>query len=549
MEVRLFATFSIALVLSISATPLLCMLSKRYGLFIQADTRGVHDVPVSRVGGIAIALGILTSIIFLLPQDKTLLAYICGALIILVAGVWDDLSPLGYKAKFAGQLLASATVVYGGNITLERLPMLAEVFLPQWGMPLLTMVFFIGVINAVNLSDGLDGLAGGLCLLSAGGFATLGYMAGNGFVTVVAIAMVGAISGFLRFNTHPANVFMGDTGSQLLGFSLCMLVVILTQSTMGDYSLGISLFILGLPIIDMLGVILQRTINRQSPFLADRNHIHYKLLTIGFYHNESVVMVYFVHALMLCVAYLLMSEGEWAIWSVYTLVALPVLLCFVLSGLGFTHVCRLKRGTKLSFFRILQRNIISRRWLREKPFQFLEGGLYIFFLLSAFIPLKGAGGIMPAAAVLFVPVVMGVSLFRSAAPLLIRFGLYAASTVAVYLGARVAVDSNVFLYLSINFFFVLTAILVIVGTLVQIAEERLLRITSLDYPIIIVILLLSTLLKINVGGIEIGSLAAKLIILFMAYELILHRIATRIYRFGYLLIAVLVLLVANQWMV
>ena len=156
----------------------------------------------------------------------------------------------------------------------------------------------VGITNAINLSDGLDGLAGGVTFLSLAAIAVLTYIAVDaGFMLLATMSIMGSILGFLRFNTFPARIFMGDGGSQFLGFSAGVLAILLTQSSNTALSPALPLLILGLPILDTLMVMGERIYEGRSPFVADRKHIHHRLLALGFHHYEAVVTIY---ALLRC---------------------------------------------------------------------------------------------------------------------------------------------------------------------------------------------------------------------------------------------------------
>jgi UDP-GlcNAc:undecaprenyl-phosphate GlcNAc-1-phosphate transferase len=184
-----------------------------------------------KTGGIAMALGALIPILFWAPSGRFITAALISAGIVVLIGIIDDIWILGYKAKFAGQLTAALIFILYGGIKIKSLGMLlpATVVLPDWLSIPITLVFLVAVTNSINLSDGLDGLAGGISLLI---FACIGYLAfqgGNILIAMFSAAMAGAIIGFLRFNTYPAVLFMGDTGSQLLGFMAGTLSISLTQ--------------------------------------------------------------------------------------------------------------------------------------------------------------------------------------------------------------------------------------------------------------------------------------------------------------------------------
>jgi UDP-GlcNAc:undecaprenyl-phosphate GlcNAc-1-phosphate transferase len=179
------------------------------------------------------------------------------------------------------------------------------------------MFALIGAINASNHSDGLDGLAGGEALLSLIAMAALAYVVGDSLVVGVALAAIGGILGFLRYNSHPARVFMGDSGSQVLGFTLGFLAVYLTQVAHTAMSAALPLLLLGLPIADILAVLYLRVRHGRNWFRATRNHVHHRLLDLGFAHYETVVIIYSIHAALVVSAVLLRYEADWLVTLVY----------------------------------------------------------------------------------------------------------------------------------------------------------------------------------------------------------------------------------------
>ncbi len=277
MNSELFFSFMTSLLICMALIPPLRLLAGRFHIMDQPGERKVHQHPVPRIGGIAFALGAFASILWWGPKDSTTLSVLLGGLIILGFGVWDDRANLGYRIKLLGQVAAALAVIIIGGIRFESIPFLLDAELPMWiGIPV-TVFFLVAVSNAVNLTDGLDGLAGGLSFLTLCGIAYLAYLSNDSTVLLLTVPFLGGLLGFLRYNTYPARIFMGDGGSQLLGFIMGVLAILLTDSTSGPFSPALSLFLLGLPFLDTLGVAGQRLAEGRSPFIGDRTHIHHKL--------------------------------------------------------------------------------------------------------------------------------------------------------------------------------------------------------------------------------------------------------------------------------
>jgi len=325
-----FSTLLISLFLTIAVTPI----ARQFCLRIRAvdipGGRKIHEAPVPKGGGLAMAVGASVPVILWAVPDGFVKALITGAALVLAFGLMDDLRPLSWKAKFAGQVGAALTVVLWGGIEIRNLGEIWEYRLPDYVAIPLTVIVIVGVTNAVNLSDGLDGLAGGICLLGFACMAYLGYVAENLTVTVLALAVAGAIFGFLRFNTHPATLFMGDAGSQFLGFMAVCLALKLTQ---GNTPLSplLPLVMLGFPILDTIAVMTERISLGQSPFHPDNKHFHHRLLRLGFFHTEAVAIIYALQAGLVSAAVLFRYHSEWLLLAGYAVFAAFVTGGFLLA--------------------------------------------------------------------------------------------------------------------------------------------------------------------------------------------------------------------------
>ena len=229
---------------------------------------------------------------------------------LLVFGAWDDRVALGARTKFVGQLIAVLIVMQAGHVSINTLMLSEPVALPDWLGFSLTLLFLLGTTNAINLADGLDGLAGGTTLLCCAALALLGQSWGVRFVETVAVVLMGALLGFLRFNTYPARIFMGDAGSQFLGLSVGVLSILLTKHTATPLSTALPLLLIGLPVLDTLMVIVLRLRAGRSPFSADRQHFHHRLLALGLDHHEAVIVIYALQCLLLLLAWQLRFEND-----------------------------------------------------------------------------------------------------------------------------------------------------------------------------------------------------------------------------------------------
>jgi UDP-GlcNAc:undecaprenyl-phosphate/decaprenyl-phosphate GlcNAc-1-phosphate transferase len=320
----------LAVLITISMMPALSMLAIRCNIAVDLPgERKVHTRAVPRIGGVAMACGAILPLLYWFHADRFVIVFLTGATTLVIFGLLDDMYDLSPKTKLVGQILAALIVIIGGGVQIRNLGSLLPdntelsymVSLP------LTLLAIVGATNAINLSDGLDGLAGGICMLI---FATLGFLAyleGSQTIGLISLALVGALFGFLRFNTHPASVFMGDAGSQFLGFSAATLAIALTQGA-PTLSPVLPLILLGFPILDTLTVMVTRIVQGRSPFSADKKHFHHHLLGLGFHHAESVLVIYVLQAVLVIAALLLRYFSDWLVLTGYLGFSAAVLLFF-----------------------------------------------------------------------------------------------------------------------------------------------------------------------------------------------------------------------------
>ena len=326
--------FIVAMFVTMLLVPPLMTLARRAGIVDVPDARKVHATPIPRIGGLAMISGTVLPLLLWAPWTPQVLWFLAGVAVLAGFGLWDDRTPLDFRLKFVGQLLAIACVVGGADLLVRSLPLLGE--LPDWVAVPFTVFAMLGVINAINLADGLDGLAGGSSFISVAGIAVLAFAVNDQTLLMLCTVVLGGILGFLRFNTHPAQVFMGDAGSQFLGFSLAVLVIMLTQHSNASMSPVAALLLLGLPLVDTFLVMGQRVAEGRSPFKPDKNHIHHRLLGLGFAHYEAVTVIYLLQTLMVISGVLLRYESDWVLGLLFALICSGVLLLIgLVSGTGW----------------------------------------------------------------------------------------------------------------------------------------------------------------------------------------------------------------------
>lgn len=362
----LISTLISALFITIVLIPWLMRHAELLQLVDQPNERKVHTHKVPRVGGIAMVIGMLVPFLVWFPKDQLFVGLLLGTLILAFFGIWDDRSDLDFRVKFAGQILAALAVVVVGDVCVTWIPFLSVPVDAWWISYPLTVFCLLAIINAMNLADGLDGLAGGASILSFGLVGLMAFQFGSYAVVIVTLAVAGAILGFLRFNSHPARIFMGDTGSQFLGFILGVLVILMTQKVNAAMSPVLPLLIFGLPVIDTFTVMVRRIANGRSPFAPDKNHVHHRLLAMGFTHYETVVWLYFIQFGFVTLAYLLrfyvdsVVMGAFVAYSTLVLVTIHVLQGHDLVRRHGLSLARLGSGLVVPLRPMLQHSNIAR---------------------------------------------------------------------------------------------------------------------------------------------------------------------------------------------
>lgn len=284
--------FLVALAASLVLTPLAARLAHALGAVDQPKDRGLSDQVTPRLGGLAILAGVLLAGALFLPNTDETRGILGGAGLIVAIGALDDVFELRPQYKLAGQVVAGLIPVLAGvkvgNVTL---PFLGAVDFGAWGGPL-TLIGLVGVMNVVNLSDGVDGLAAGVCTISAATFAVIAFDLERNAAGVLAALTAGAALGFLFHNFHPASVFMGDSGSNLLGLLLGLIAVQGALKTNAVIALLFPLVILAVPFLDTGFVVAKRIKYRRPVYAADAEHFHHRLARIGFSQRRTVLYLY-----------------------------------------------------------------------------------------------------------------------------------------------------------------------------------------------------------------------------------------------------------------
>lgn len=396
----------VSLLVTFAVMPSLARLAVQLGIVDHPSARKQHVRPTPLCGGIAMACGAGLSLLLWAPSEERTLQCLAAGLLVFVVGVYDDCRGLHFRWRLLSQVVAATLIVQAG-LTIEHVPLLRSHPGFDWLALPLTLLFIVGVTNAVNLLDGLDGLAGGCMLLSFLAIAVIAPTADAAPTALVAAVAIGALFGFLRFNTHRAMVFMGDAGSTLLGFALAVAGILLVREGNGTVSPILMLPLIGLPVVDTTQVVIVRLLRGGSPFAADRSHLHHRLLGLGLHHREVVLVLYAVQALLIGTALILRDAPERTVLLVFTVQAvLAVLAIQVPTLLGWRYRTatdvqaedeREEAGGFAAASGVERRNQWLRRldWLPPFSSALIRIAVVVFILLGSIIP----GEVPPALAV------------------------------------------------------------------------------------------------------------------------------------------------------
>lgn len=334
----IIAAFAVSAVLSYFFTPPVKNFAHKVGAIdVPKDARRMHKKPIPRLGGLAIYGGFLCSILIFGQLDETMLCVLLGAAIIVALGIFDDVLALGAKLKFVVQIVAAAIPVCIGDLqiglftNLNPLSDTPFVHLGILAVPV-TIIWIVGITNAVNLIDGLDGLAVGVSSIAAITMLAVALLTGNMPIAITMAALAGACIGFMPYNLNPAKIFMGDTGSTFLGYMLATVSIMGLFKFYAVISFAVPFLILGLPIFDTANAIIRRVAAGRSPMSPDRGHVHHKLIDMGFNQKQAVAILYAISATLGLTAVVLTSSGE-----VKAIVLLLAVLAAILVGAGIIY--------------------------------------------------------------------------------------------------------------------------------------------------------------------------------------------------------------------
>ncbi len=343
----LAGSFFTAFIITLLLIPIIIRLSKKYHLVDKPDQRKVHKEPIPTLGGIGFFSGFIGIAIAWLSWSGQLADFILliGLIVLFTMGIFDDMLDLRASLKFVIQITVALIISYYGF----KIESLHGVFgineMPVWAQYTFSVFLITGLINAFNLIDGIDGLAGGLAFINSVVLGIILYQQENMLYATLAFTFAGALLGFLKFNFNPAKIFMGDTGSLVIGFLMAVLGIVvirgidITENATTSPTGSLMIVVVGillLPVYDTLRVFSERILKKSSPFKPDRTHVHHLLIETGARHKKASIILYVANLTIIIMAYFLRDANP----------SFSVLFLFVLAA-------------------IMSESINLKRWLME----------------------------------------------------------------------------------------------------------------------------------------------------------------------------------------
>ena len=345
---RLILVLITSLLISLFTTFFTRKFAIKYKLGVFPDQRKVHKSFMPHLGGIGIFCGFISGLItaiFIVPEFldiilKDYIGIIIASVLIFILGLVDDIKGLTPGIKFTGQFIAVTIIIFFGfEINVVDNPIGSIINLGLVSIPI-TYLWVIGVNNAVNLLDGLDGLAAGVCVIVGIVFLISGLQNNDLATIILTIALIGSLLGFLRFNSHPASIFMGDTGSLFLGFIVAVLGIKAFYSADSSVKLIIPIIALAIPIGDTSVAFFRRLNQGKHPFKPDKDHLHHRLIYLGLSHRQAVYIIYFISILYAISAYLILTQSTFFGVVIFSV---TVIISFIgLKRIGYLEAQRIK---------------------------------------------------------------------------------------------------------------------------------------------------------------------------------------------------------------
>jgi len=380
--------FFTVLILSLLITPVSIRFAQYMGAIDHPVDRSVHSTGMPRLGGLGMALALLLGLPLFVEINQIFMGFLSGLLIIILIGCIDDIWHMQPLIKMIGQIVACLVFLEISGLSFSSLGNLFGLGELSFSAPVnyaITLFCMVGLVNALNLSDGLDGLAAGSVAIACFFLGVLALVAQNWVGMALIAALIGGVLGFLKFNSYPAKLFMGDSGSMMLGFSIACLTIILAGGDSGNIQPVTLSIVLGVPIVDTVWVMTRRVMQGKSPMYADKTHLHHRLLALGLPHALVVSLLY---ALMVLFGILALTVQAFpAYWQSVSGVSLAVLVYALLMACEHKKVMVQISVSMMRDEREIRYDMTSRLGRSMKVFPFvILSGLSLPLLVAQNIP-------------------------------------------------------------------------------------------------------------------------------------------------------------------
>ena len=521
-SIFLFYIFLTSLFTVLVLIPPISRLAVSIGIFDGVDGRKAHTGSIPRLGGIAIFFAVFLAIILFVDIDRHTRGFLAGGVVIFLTGLTDDLVGLPARKKMLGQLVAALIVTVVGDISLTSLGDLfgtGSIELGYLSIPF-TVFAIVGVINAINLMDGLDGLAGGVTAIAAAALAIIAFNTGNQPLVALSVALLGGVIGFLKFNSYPAKIFMGDGGSLFLGYSLACFSIHLVEHDNGQISIMVPVIILAVPICDTCYVMARRLYYRRPPFAPDRIHIHHRIMNLGIGHRATVVLVYGLSYLL--AVYGVMSQH---------LSDRNQLIVLVLLVYGYSVILRLLAHFLHHHPSLFLRddrsflNVFTYRWMVRYSQYLLVVAKYVvvaILFLTIFITNRPGFNLASVAGLLIILTIVLILQTNNWSNRFLQFVLYFNGAFLVYVMENYGRETILYglqpHLLSTCLFLLL--FIVSGGMLFLRKKSRLLMSSPMEYFILFIVIAIPLLPHTFTGPRHLLTVAGKSLILFLSYKMI-----------------------------
>jgi UDP-GlcNAc:undecaprenyl-phosphate GlcNAc-1-phosphate transferase len=515
----LLTTLLVSTIITIAIMPYFREMAVKLQSVDKPNHRKIHEQVMPKCGGMAMAVGACVPILLWAPKTYFVNGLLIGALIIVFFGIADDIKDLNPSVKLLGQTMAALIITLVGGIKIADLGSLGlpGTLLPDWAAIPLSVFVIVGVTNATNLSDGLDGLAGGMALLILLCIGYLGVSEKDWVLVMICLAVGGSVLGFLRFNSFPAQLFMGDAGSQLLGFVAVVLSIKLCQQS-PNISVILPLIILGIPILDTLTVMTKRLAEGRSPFSADRNHFHHQLITIGLYHTEAVLIIYLIQAIIVVLAIGYHGSNDWVLLSAYLLFASAVL-----GTLYFFHKTEYRINRDRLFLNAIKSRLKpfkDRGHIIKFSFGIVKTGVPVLLVFNAFFqpPDDRINLILSGSFLLFL--IVAWVLNKTLLNRISKIVLYLFTPFMVFRCDLVLYSKLSPLFIGIYNGLYLLLLASVFVTMKLTRRSNGFKSSTLDFLVIFVIILIPNLPDAALKSYLLGLVAVKTVILYYSYEVL-----------------------------